>query len=50
VSLGGSLGLFLNGDLVIPAHRPSFKLQDLGEVYRPGAAGARVSAGVELRF
>lgn len=50
VSLGASLGLFLNGDLVIPARRPSFKLQDLGEVYRPSAAGARVSAGVELRF
>jgi hypothetical protein len=50
VSLGPSLGLFLNGDLVIPARRPSFKLQDLGEVYRPSAAGGRASAGVELRF
>lgn len=49
-SLGARMGLFLNGDLVIPARRPSFKLQDLGEVYRPSAAGGRVCAGVELRF
>jgi hypothetical protein len=50
VSLGATLGLFLNGDLVISARRPSFRLQDLGEVYRPSSAGGRGSAGAELRF
>jgi hypothetical protein len=36
------------GDLLIAWRRPSFVLEELGEVYRPGPLGVRLVAGIEL--
>jgi hypothetical protein len=45
-----ALGVFLNGDLVVPARTPRFKLEALGDVFQPSALAGRFSAGVELVF
>ena len=44
------LGLFLTADVVVPARRPSFKLEALGQVFRPSLLAGRFSGGVELSF
>ena len=43
-------GLVLSGDAIVPARTPWFRLEDLGDVYRPSRVGGRIFAGVELRF
>jgi hypothetical protein len=48
--LHASLGLFLTADVVVPARRPSFKLEALGQVFRPNVVAGRVASGVELNF
>jgi hypothetical protein len=48
--LGPPLGLFLTADAVVPARRPSFKLEALGQVFRPNLVAGRFSGGVELSF
>jgi hypothetical protein len=48
--LTSSFRLFVNGDLVLPARTPLFKLEDLGGVFRPNRVGGRVFGGVELGF
>jgi hypothetical protein len=45
-----ALGLFVNGDVVVPARTPRFKLEGLGEVFQPSAVAGRFSGGVELGF
>jgi hypothetical protein len=45
-----AFGVFLNGDVVVPARTPRFKLEGLGDVFQPSAVGGRVSGGVELGF
>jgi hypothetical protein len=46
----GTLGLFLNGDVVVPVRTPRFKLEGLGEVFQPRAVAGRLAGGVELGF
>lgn len=48
--LASSLGLFLAADVVVPARRPSFRLEALGQVFRPNLVAGRFSGGVELGF
>lgn len=50
VQVAPSLGLFLNGDVVVPARRPWFRLEGVGAVFRPPAVAFRPTAGVELSF
>jgi hypothetical protein len=43
-------GLVLGLDAAVPFVRPSFFITGLGDVHRPSAAVARLTAGVEVRF
>jgi hypothetical protein len=50
VQLASNLALFLQGDAVIPARTPQFKVEGLGDVFQPSSVAGRVSGGVELGF
>ncbi len=44
------LAIVLRGDAIVPVTRPNFFLQNVGTVFRPGAAAARASLGLEVRL
>lgn len=46
----GRLGLTLRADLVVPLTRPTFVIEDLGPVHRPGDVAGRASLGLEYAF
>lgn len=50
VRVARPLELFLAADLLVPARRPRFKLDGVGQVFRPNSAGFRASAGALLSF
>lgn len=44
------LAVLLEGAVATPLSRPRFRLDDVGEVFRPGGLTAQVDVAVELRF
>jgi hypothetical protein len=46
----GRLGFALRVDLVVPLTRPTFVIEDLGPVHRPGDVAGRASIGLEYAF
>ncbi len=44
IAVGGGV------DAVVPLTRPSFVIDDVGQVHRPRPAGVRIHAGIEVRF
>jgi hypothetical protein len=50
VPVTSAWGVYLAGDVVVPARRPWFAVAQLGRIFRPQVVGERLSAGIELSF
>jgi hypothetical protein len=44
------LAFFLRAEAIVPVTRPTFVLQSVGAVFRPGPAAGRAGLGIELRL